>query len=308
MRNENASNSSSYTTGLIAPVELSSLDHGYLELMQLCETVAKSRASCLIQGESGSGKKTLAQYIHLKSQRANKPFQIFNCKELSLGEQETEFKKSLDAARGGTLLIAEASRMSNVAQGRLFQAMQEGLDIRFIATSSRSLAQLVKQNEFREDLYYRLNVVNLKIPSLTERMLDIEMLSQNFARKWSDVHGKAEPKFTADAVQMLTAQRWPGNIRELESVIERAVLLNLTGEIRARDLQIAPQAAPIAEVQMSNTAWKPGRTLDEIERNVILDALKHHDGNRTHTAKALGISIRTLRNKLAEYRVMGINA
>jgi two-component system response regulator FlrC len=289
-------------------LEITSLDHGYTELMQLCETVAKSRASVLIQGEAGSGKKTLAHYIHQKSQRASKPFQVFNCKELSIGEQETEFKKCMDLARGGTLLVAEASKLSSAAQGRLYQAMQEGLDIRFIATSSRSLASLVKQNEFREDLFYRLNVVNLKIPALAERMLDIELLAKTFARKWADAHDKTVPTFSADAIQMLNAQRWPGNIRELESVVERAVLLNLTGEIRARDLQVTVAPVAASEVlAISTTSWKPGRTLDEIERNVIIDALKHHEGNRTHTAKALGISIRTLRNKLAEYRVMGIH-
>lgn len=262
----------------------------------------------MIQGESGSGKKTLAHLIHQKSQRLHRPFQVFNCKELALGEQESEFKKSLERSIGGTLLVAEVSRLSSSAQNRLFQAMQEGLDIRFIATSSRSLSMLVKQNEFREDLYYRLNVVNLKVPSLTERMIDIEMLARSFARKWAEVHGKAEPEFTADAIQMLNAQRWSGNIRELESVVERAVLLNVSGEIRARDLQITPLQSPSLEVQAGPApAWKPGKTLDEIERNVILDALKHHEGNRTHTAKALGISIRTLRNKLAEYRVMGIH-
>jgi len=293
-----------------------SRDHRYLELMQLCETVAQSRASVLITGEAGSGKKTLAISIHQKSPRANKPFQMFHCRELAPGEQDSALKKSLELAVGGTLVLTEISKLSLQSQSRLYQAMQEGLDLRLIATTARSLATLVKQGEFREDLFYRLNVVHLEVPSLTERMIDIETLARSFAQKWARTHGRPEPRLSEDAIQMLNAQRWPGNLRELESVIERAVLLGAGDEIRARDLQIRVQSSQeivlaegfTAGGSTAGSTWRPGRTLDEIERSVILEALKHHDGNRTHTAKALGISIRTLRNKLAEYRVMGIHA
>jgi len=299
-------------SGEISPMtsgEVVSRDHRYLELLQLCETVAQSRASVLITGEAGSGKKTLAISIHQKSPRANKPFQMFHCRELASGEQDSALKKSLELAVGGTLVLTEISKLSLQSQSRLYQAMQEGLDLRLIATTTRSLAVLVKQGEFREDLFYRLNVVHLEVPSLTERMIDIETLARSFARKWANTHGRSEPRFSEDSIQMLNAQRWPGNLRELESVIERAVLLNADGEIRARDLQIrVPAPKEAASPEAASTTWRPGRTLDEIERSVILEALKHHDGNRTHTAKALGISIRTLRNKLAEYRVMGIHA
>jgi two-component system response regulator FlrC len=302
------------------------VDRSYTEMLQLCDSVAKSKATVLISGEAGSGKKSLAELIHAKSNRVSKALITYSCRDYALGEQETKFVKSLEAANGGTLLITEVTDFTSMLQARLFHAIRENMDIRFLVTTSKNIAAIAREGSFREDLYYRLNVVSIKVPSLCDRLGDIELLANEFAVKSARTHSVPLPRLSADAVQMLNGHKWPGNVRELESTIERAVLLysgNEGGEIRARDLQIigrspvsGPNAVagataaglPVAVGSVSLTTWKPGRTLDEIERNVILEALKHHDGNRTHTAKALGISIRTLRNKLAEYRVMGIRA
>ncbi len=296
-------------------------DRHMQELLQLSETVAKSKAAVLIQGEAGSGKRTLAQFIHQKSQRVHKPLEWLNTSAISRGLLETEFYQHLEKAHGGTLLILEVGKLTSALQMKLFQVLQEGtyvrpgqlqaqpIDVRLITTSTYSLSQLVKSGEFREDLFYKLNVVNIKIPSLHDRLGDIEVLAQAFVKKWSGVHGRGVISLSAEAIQYLNGHRWPGNVRELESTLERAVLFNTSGEIKAKDVQIQnpSDASTVLGKGQPGVAWRPGRTLDEIERNVIIDALKYHSGNRTHTAKALGISIRTLRNKLAEYRVLGIH-
>ena len=309
MRNE-VSEISNYhlSQNNIPSQNLASRDRNYNELLTLAETVAKSKATVLILGEFGAGKRTLAKFIHENSTRSQKSLFSINCRETALGEQEKVFDSLLKQAAGSTLLIAEIWKLAPQVQLKLFQVLQEGVDVRIVATSSRSLANLVKNAEFREDLYYRLNVVNLKIPSLQERLGDIEYLANTFVKKWGSVHGREGMKLAEDAILFLNSHRWPGNIRELEGACERAVLLAPALEVRARDIQIQQpaEARPSAEAQAFS--WKPGRTLDEIERNVILEALKHFSGNRTHTAKSLGISLRTLRNKLAEYRVMGIKA
>jgi len=290
--------------------ELQSVDHDFSELLQLSRTIAKSRATVLIQGASGTGKKTIAKYIHENSVRAERAFEMLNAKEFTGENLDLEFKKKLDLAIGGTFLIVEISRLSLSLQQKVYEAVQSGTDIRWIATSSEDLPRLVAEGAFREDLFYRFNVVNLKVPSLTSRLSDLELLANTFAQKYSKIHGRSTPIFAEDAVQYLKSQRWVGNLRELESAVERAVLLTQGNEIRPRDIQItvSKEAPALLAGLEKNLDWKPGKTLDEIERNVILEALKYHEGNRTHTAKALGISIRTLRNKLAEYRVMGINA
>lgn len=290
--------------------ELQTVDHEFSELLQLSRTIAKSRATVLIQGASGTGKKTIAKYIHENSVRAERAFEILNVKELSGETVEAEFKRKLEAAIGGTFLIVELSRLSLPLQQKVYEAVQSGTDIRWIATSSDDLSRLVGEGAFREDLFYRFNVVNLKVPSLVTRLSDLELLANSFAQKWSKTHGRAAPVFSAESIQYLKSQKWPGNLRELESAVERAVLLSQNNEIRPRDIQVtvSKEAVAIPAGLEKSPDWKPGKTLNEIERNVILEALKYHSGNRTHTAKALGISIRTLRNKLAEYRVMGINA
>ena len=294
-----------FTEAVAAP--LKSIDRNMSELMNLAATVAKSKASVLILGEFGTGKRTLAKFIHDNSTRATRPFQAMNCRETALGDQESLFNILLKEAVGTTLIFAEIWKLSQALQIKLLELIQSGIDIRIVATSSRSLANLVKNGEFREELYYRLNVVNLKVPNLVARIGEVEFLATSFVRKWGKVHGRENLSLSPEAILLLNSHRWPGNIRELESTCERAVLLSLGNEVRARDIQIqvAPEARTVA-TGSSETSWKPGRTLDEIERNVILEALKHFDSNRTHTAKALGISIRTLRNKLAEFRVMGI--
>jgi transcriptional regulator with PAS, ATPase and Fis domain len=168
----------------------------------------------------------------------------------------------------------------------------------------------VQQGAFREDLFYRLNVVNLTLPPLRERLGDVRVLSLEFMNKYSEKNQKKLSEYSAETLSMLESHVWPGNIRELENVIERAVITSQGNVIGVHDICIERReisgyiAESMAEKMEKN--WVPGRTLDDIERNVILEALQYHQGNRTHTAKALGISIRTLRNKIADYRRLGI--
>jgi transcriptional regulator with PAS, ATPase and Fis domain len=213
-------------------------------------------------------------------------------------------------------------------QAKLLRVIQEGevdriggrkpvpVDVRIIATTNRNLAECVKQGSFREDLFYRLNVVNLTMPPLRERLGDVSLLTEHFMRVYSAKNGKVVDTISPEAIGMLDQHNWPGNIRELENVVERAVLTAHDGLIARKDIYVERRAslsesamelvnAPSENGQVA-LGWAPGKTLDDIERNVILEALQYHSGNRTHTAKALGISIRTLRNKLADYRRLGI--
>jgi DNA-binding NtrC family response regulator len=207
-----------------------------------------------------------------------------------------------------------------VTQDGKFQRIGSNREIRtnarILAASNRNLEDEVKAGRFREDLFYRLNVVNINVPPLRDRLGDVKALSLYFKDVYCEKNGKEFSGFTEEAMQLLENHVWPGNVRELENVIERAVITaqsNESGtligqaeiaiERRADSVLVATQVALAAE-----RSWAPGRTLDDIERNVILEALTYHQGNRTHTARALGISIRTLRNKLADYRRLGINA
>jgi two-component system response regulator FlrC len=294
--------------GAGVPVNPGSVDRQYNELLSLAQTVAGSKASVLILGEIGTGKRTLARFIHEKSTRSVKPYFMMNCRETAVGDQDSVFTGLANQAVGSTLILAEIWKLSVPVQLKLFDLIQKGSDIRIVATSSRSLSGLVRNGDFKEELFYRLNVVNLKVPNLQERLGDIEVLAKSMVSRFALSQGRADVTLSEEAVLLLNSHRWAGNIRELESVCERAVLLAQGSEIRAKDIQFQGQLESSPRVEGSTLIWKPGRTLDEIERTVILEALKHFSGNRTHTAKALGISIRTLRNKLAEFRVMGIKA
>jgi two-component system response regulator FlrC len=323
--------------------EIVTADRRMREMMQLAKTVAQSKATVLIQGESGTGKELMASLIHENSTRAARPFVAINCAAIPENLLESELfgyergaftgavsskAGKFEFANGGTLLLDEISEMDIRLQAKLLRVIQEGevdriggrkpipVDVRIVATTNRNLAECVKEGSFREDLFYRLNVVNINVPPLRDRLGDVRGLSNHFKDVYCEKNGKEFSGFTEEAMQLLENHVWPGNVRELENVIERAVITaqsNESGtligqseiaiERRAEAALVATQVALAAE-----KSWAPGRTLDDIERNVILEALTYHQGNRTHTARALGISIRTLRNKLADYRRLGIHA
>jgi DNA-binding NtrC family response regulator len=285
----------------------------------------------------------LARYVHSRSQRAKKPFITVNCAAIPenlleselFGHEKGAFTGALgrrigkfEEANGGTLLLDEISEMDVRLQAKLLRAIQERVidrvggskpvpvDIRIIATSNRNLTDAVRAGTFREDLMFRLNVVNLKIPPLRERPADIGELAQHFIKKYSEANGLAIRPLSAEARRALNTTRWPGNVRELENTLHRAVLLSSGAEIgvdgilspdgmrldQARGTGVAEQAALAAEQVTRNLV---GRTVAEVERDLILETLKHCLGNRTHAANILGISIRTLRNKLNEYSADG---
>jgi DNA-binding NtrC family response regulator len=316
-------------------------------VLALADQVAGSEASILITGESGTGKEVLARYVHRKSLRADKPFISVNCAAIPehlleselFGHEKGAFTGAVarrvgkfEEADGGTLLLDEISEMDVRLQAKLLRAIQEReidrvggtkpvkVNIRIIATSNRDLAEAVKHNTFREDLLYRLNVVNLRIPSLRERPKDILALARHFAQKYAEANGVVFRAISPGTERVLVSHSWQGNVRELENTIHRAVLLangpeigpeairlpdgSLVGNVRATDLPGAVQTA--VETAAVATRGLVGRTVADVERDLILDTLDHCLGNRTHAANILGISIRTLRNKLREYSSAGL--
>ncbi|MGL4635882.1 MAG: sigma-54 interaction domain-containing protein [Beijerinckiaceae bacterium] len=311
-------------------------------VVKLAQQVAGSEASILITGESGVGKEVMARLVQHKSKRKDKPFISVNCAAIPenlleselFGHEKGSFTGALarrigkfEEANGGTLLLDEISEMDVRLQAKLLRAIQERVidrvggtqpvkvDIRIIATSNRNLMDAVKQGTFREDLLYRLNVVNLKIPALRERPGDILALAEHFVVKYTELNGLPQRVLSADARRALTANHWRGNVRELENTIHRAVLLSSGAEVDTDALVspdgdmiggstgIAERAAMTAE---AITRSLVGQTVARVEQDLILDTLDHCLGNRTHAARILGISIRTLRNKLNEYEADGI--
>ena len=319
--------------------EIITSDRRMQELILLAKTVAQSKATVLIQGESGTGKELMAGLIHENSTRTNKPFVAINCAAIPENLLESELfgyergaftgavtskAGKFEFANGGTLLLDEVSEMDIRLQAKLLRVIQEGevdriggrkpipVDVRIIATTNRNLGECVKEGSFREDLFYRINVVNLTMPPLRERLGDVSILSKRFMAAYAEKNTKNLAGFSDEALALLQSHSWPGNVRELENVIERSVLTATESLVNARDivLERRPEAALMSEelaARAEKANWAPGRTLDDIERNVIIEALQYHNGNRTHTARALGISIRTLRNKLADYRRLGIH-
>lgn len=326
--------------------EIITADRRMRELMQLAKTVAQSKATVLVQGESGTGKELMASLVHENSNRAGRPFVAINCAAIPENLLESELfgyergaftgavtskAGKFEFANGGTLLLDEISEMDIRLQAKLLRVLQQGevdriggrkpipVDVRIIATCNRNLADCVREGTFREDLFYRLNVVNLTVPPLRERMGDIRILSSHFMAYYAQKNGKSLVSIDAESLGILESHSWPGNVRELENVIERAVITASSSSIVARDIAIERRSVSLtpeaivasgrdANVALASAPWVPGQTLNDIERQVILDALGYHKGNRTHTAKALGISIRTLRNKLSDYRKLGIQA
>jgi len=322
-------------------------DEAMANVIKMANQVAQSDASILITGESGTGKEVLARHLHRKSSRSGKTFISLNCAAIPenlleselFGHEKGAFTGAIarrvgkfEEANGGTLLLDEISEMDVRLQAKLLRAIQERvidrvggtrpvpIDIRIVATSNRDLVQAVSEGSFREDLLYRLNVVNLKIPPLRQRPADILALADHFAEKYASSNGVSVRAISTDARHQLTANRWPGNVRELENTIHRAVLLSTEDEIGIDAIRTpdgcrldemiatgehgpAVQAAVAAETVTRSLV---GQTVAEVERDLILQTLGHCLGNRTHAANILGISIRTLRNKLRLYTTEGI--
>jgi two-component system response regulator FlrC len=319
--------------------EIITNDRRMKEIIQLARTVAQSKATVLIQGESGTGKELMAALIHESSARAQKPFVAINCAAIPENLLESELfgyergaftgavnskAGKFEFANGGTILLDEISEMDLRLQAKLLRVIQEGevdrlggrkpvnVDVRILATTNRNLADCVREGSFREDLFYRLNVVNLTLPPLRERTGDVSLIASRLVRQFAEKNGRSIGGISPEALAMLESHNWAGNIRELENVMERAALTATNGgSVQISDLKLERQIRTLSDESARQaiadlSGWSPGRTLDQIEKNVILDALKYHQGNRTHTAKSLGISIRTLRNKLADYRRDGL--
>lgn len=351
-------------------------------LLKIVERIAPSDATVLIRGESGTGKEVMSNYIHKTSKRKDGPFIAINCAAIPenlleselFGHEKGAFTGAaarrigkFEEAHGGTLLLDEVSEMHPQLQAKFLRAIQEKeitrvgsnenvkVDVRIVATSNRNLEESVQKGEFREDLYFRLNVVALDLPPLRERREDIVKLAQFFADKFADDNGVPKKRISDDTAQKLINYPWRGNIRELENTMYRGVLMSLQDEIEPEAVMLqesgftssvsagsgamnAPDPAGVSSYGVSSAPPQPqqpaadstpkpaespyasgavknpgavenlvGRTISDVERDMIVNTLDHCLGNRTHAAKILGISIRTLRNKLNQYRDEGLD-
>lgn len=302
-----------------------------LKLLKLAAEIAQSDSSVLIHGESGTGKELLARYIHEKSRRNDKPFIAVNCAAIPdnlleselFGHEKGSFTGALskklgkfELASGGTLLLDEIGDMSITLQAKLLRVLQEHeidrvggsktipVDVRIISTTNVDLKNAVKENRFREDLFYRLNVIPLKLPPLRQRTDDIPTLAHHFLNKSCQKNIKHINAISPEALQALKKMPWNGNIRELQNVVERAVLLCRSDTIELNNLFI-DDSDKQQECREESFSELPVTSIEEMEKKLISKALNETNGNRTHAARALGISIRTLRNKLKDYSQSG---
>ena len=332
-------------------------DPAMAEVVKLADKIAPSEATVLITGESGTGKEVMSQHIHRKSKRKEGPFIAVNCAAIPenlleselFGHEKGAFTGAtarrvgkFEEAHAGTLLLDEVSEMHPSLQAKLLRAIQEKeitrvgsnnavkVDVRILATSNRDLEKSVEKGEFREDLYFRLNVVNLPLPALRERPKDIATLGQFFADKYAEANGVEKKKLSSAAVKKLQSYGWRGNIRELENTMHRAILISVEDEMEADAIHLAdgnfqssapaqaaskaPDPAGVGSAKGSDGVENTGavetlvgRTIADVERDMIINTLEHCLGNRTHAANILGISIRTLRNKLNAYKDDGVD-
>ncbi len=315
-------------------------DPAMAALLARAAQLARAEASLLITGESGTGKEVLARHIHAASRRARGPFVALNCAALPetlleselFGHEKGAFsgavaarKGKFEQAEGGTLLLDEIGEMDPRLQAKLLRVIQERevdrlggtapvkVDVRLLAATHRDLAAEVAKGRFREDLYFRLNVLALHIPPLRARPADILPLAEHFCARYARANGLPARPLSPAARAMLLAHPWPGNVRELENCAHRAVLLAEGGEIGPEAIELVAPRAPEMPAPLLAQVAPParasglvGRKVEEVERELILETLSHCLGNRTRAAEILGISIRTLRNKLGEYRAAGI--
>jgi len=317
----------------LAQRQIVTCDAKMAELLEFLKNIARSRSSVLIQGESGTGKELLARFIHHYSPRRSQPFVAVNCAAIPHTLLESEmfgFEKGaftgaaqrrigrFELADRGTLLLDEVSEMDMPLQAKLLRVIQESeidrlggkdpipVDVRIVATTNADLKQCIQEKKFREDLYYRLNVIPVRVPPLRERKGDIATLAEHFLTKYAGENGKRKPVITEETLAALCAYPWPGNVRELENVIERGVLVCQTDALRPHHLALDGQEAVTTAVDCIDEAEPPsstGATLRDMEKNLIFSTLKKAKGNKTKASEILGISVRTMRNKLNEYKL-----
>ena len=312
-----------------------------IRVLEVAEAVAKSDATVLVQGESGTGKELIARLIHQSSPRVNQPFVAVNCAALPdtlleselfghekgafTGAQNRKIGK-FELAHGGTILLDEISEMELVLQAKLLRVIQErevdrvggrepvSIDVRVVATTNRNLQEMVAAGKFRADLYYRLNVIPVTLPPLRDRVGDVRLLVQHFMKKFL---GDDEFEVPTEFLDALSQHQWPGNVRELQNAVERAAILSRGSGLNSADLMLGAESGvgveslirnePIGEGGSETSTLsgelriQSGTTVHEMEKRLILETLRTTDSNRTQAAKLLGISIRTLRNKLNEY-------
>ncbi len=302
--------------------------HNMEQVFDLIETVADSRATVLVTGESGTGKELVARALHYNSGRCSGPFIRLNCAALPKDLMESELfghekgaftgaikqtRGRFEMADGGTLLLDEISEIDPSLQAKLLRVLQEReferigsaqtikVDVRIVATTNRDLQSEVEEGNFREDLYYRLNVIEMALPSLRERKEDIPALISSFIDRFNQENGKSVEGIRDDSLDLLGQYNWPGNVRELENYIERAVVVARGPVLEPGDFPAKLANGPVG---LQDHGLQVGMTVHEIERQLIMKTLEACRGNRTEAAAMLGISTRTLRNKLHEYGAM----
>lgn len=304
------------------------------KVLSLAMVAATSDATVLISGESGTGKEMLSRFIHSRSTRANRPFVAVNCACIPDGLLESELfghekgaftgagsqrLGKFEQADRGTLLLDEVSEMDLRLQAKLLRVVQEReverlggkapvpVDIRIIATTNREMKKEIKDGRFREDLFYRLNIFPLTLPPLRERTEDLGLLAEHFMRRFSAKYSRGLERISDEATEYIKRYPWPGNIRELENTIERAVLvstgtmLEIDGLLMGQDLEGRMEPCALVPPKESSGRSVKAMTLREMEKGLICRTLDDVEGNRTRAAGILGISVRTLRNKLKEY-------
>ena len=314
-------------------------DPAMLATMRSAEQVARSDASVLITGESGTGKEIVARHIHRRSRRADGPFVALNCAAIPehlleselFGHEKGAFSGAIarrigrfESAEGGTLLLDEISEMDVRLQAKLLRAIQEReidrlgghtpvrVNVRILATSNRDLQVEATAGRFREDLYFRLNVVGIEIPPLRQRPGDVAALAAHYVRHYAQANGVEAPVLSEASMNRLMAHHWPGNVRELENLMHRAVLVTAGPVIEPGDLGLGPLPAEVRAIAGDvrsagqGISGLVGRRMEDVEQALILETLSSTAGNRTHAATILGISIRALRNKLRDYADQGV--
>jgi two-component system NtrC family response regulator len=300
-----------------------------LQVLDAASRVAQTDATVLLLGETGTGKELIARAIHLNSLRRERPFVIINCGAIPAELLESELfghlkgsftgavhhkKGKIEMAEGGTIFLDEIGELPLSLQVRLLRLLQEReiekigatsmirVDVRILAATHRDLETLVEEQKFREDLYYRLAVIPITVPSLRERTGDVAELVNHFFERTKNRYGRPELQLPPSLMPYLLNYRWPGNVRELQNVVERLVLLSRSDEVTVADLpERLRQAAPRQEAQHASPA--PGTALEDVERNLILQALRHCNWNKSKAARQLDISRKTLVYRMRKYAI-----